>query len=67
MYKYLLETAGNINWMAISALLTFFTVFIVSALLILRKDNTFIQKMAKLPLEDANVPRPQKNEKSHEK
>lgn len=52
MYKYILESAGNINWMAISALLTFFTVFMVSIVLVLRTNKDYIDKMAHLPLED---------------
>jgi hypothetical protein len=37
MAKYILEGAGNINWMAIFALLTFVHIFTVSALLAFRK------------------------------
>ena len=50
MYKYILETAGNINWMALFALLTFVSVFSISAYLIIRKDNGEIQRLASLPL-----------------
>ncbi|MEO0337689.1 MAG: CcoQ/FixQ family Cbb3-type cytochrome c oxidase assembly chaperone [Bacteroidota bacterium] len=52
MFKYILESAGNINWMAIASLLTFFTVFTVSAVLAFKQDKTFINKMANLPLEE---------------
>ena len=52
MYKYILSEAGNINWMALFALLTFMFVFITSAILIFRKNNDFIKKMASLPLEN---------------
>jgi hypothetical protein len=52
MYKYILESAGDINWMAISALITFFTVFMVSIVLVLRTNKDYIDKMAHLPLED---------------
>lgn len=52
MYKYILESAGNINWMALFALLTFFFVFTTSAILIFRKNNSHINHMASLPLED---------------
>lgn len=38
--------------MAISALLTFFTVFMVSIVLVLRTNKDYIDKMAHLPLED---------------
>lgn len=52
MAKYILEEAGNINWMAIFALLTFLTVFSVGAWLALRKDTDAIKHMESLPLDD---------------
>jgi hypothetical protein len=53
--------------MAISALLTFLTVFIVSAVLVMRKDKTFIQKMANLPFEDEAGNHNIKNDNNNEK
>ena len=52
MFKYILESAGDINWMAISALVTFFTIFSVSTVLAIRANKDHIDKMARLPLED---------------
>lgn len=52
MYKYLLQESGDINWMAIFALLTFVIVFGVSVYMIFRRDQKFIDHMANLPLED---------------
>ena len=52
MYKYILETAGNINWMALFALCTFLFVFLTSAILILRRSDEKIRYMASLPLDD---------------
>ncbi|MEE9373370.1 MAG: hypothetical protein V3V00_09990 [Saprospiraceae bacterium] len=52
MYKYILEAAGNINWMALMSLMTFMFVFIVSAVLVFRKNNEHLTHMAHLPLED---------------
>ena len=52
MAKYILEGAGNINWMAIFALITFLTVFSVGAWLALRKDSQAIKHMERLPLDD---------------
>jgi len=52
MYKYLLETAGNINWMAIFALLTFVFMFIIGSVTILRSKPEYIEKMANMPLDD---------------
>lgn len=53
MYKYILEQASNINWMALFALLTFFSVFLISLLLVFRKNKVHLQRMAHLPLEDS--------------
>lgn len=52
MYKYILETAGNINWMALFALLTFFTVFSMSIYLAFFKSSKELDHMASLPLSD---------------
>jgi len=50
MYKYILETAGNINWMAVFALMTFFFVFSMSVYLAFVKDKESLQSIADLPL-----------------
>lgn len=55
MYKYILEAAGNINWMALFALLTFLFIFVVSAILTFTKNSQQIKHMAEMPLEDDNV------------
>jgi len=52
MYKYILESAGNINWMAVFSLLTFLTVFLLAVVLVLRRSDDHIQHMASLPLDD---------------
>jgi len=52
MYKYILEGAGNINWMAVMALFTFFFVFIVALIMVFRRNDAHINHMASLPLED---------------
>ncbi len=52
MAKYILEGAGNINWMAIFSLITFLTVFSVGAWMAFRKNNAVIKRMENLPLED---------------
>jgi hypothetical protein len=51
MFKHILENAGSINWMAIGALITFFTVFVVSAILIFKKENSYLKKMSEMPLD----------------
>lgn len=53
MAKYILERAGEINWMALFALITFFCLFVISAVTIFRKNPAYIQKMANLPLDDS--------------
>lgn len=50
MYKYILESAGNINWMALFALLTFFFVFTMSIYLAFVKDKKDLEHVAELPL-----------------
>lgn len=50
MYKYILESAGNINWMALFALLTFFFVFSMSVYLAFMKNKEELTKVANLPL-----------------
>lgn len=52
MYKYILEGAGNINWMAIFALLTFLFIFLVSVVVVFSRNKAFIDKMAHMPLDD---------------
>ena len=53
MFKHILANAGDINWMAIFALLTFFLLFIISAVTIFFKSKGFIDKMSNMPLEDS--------------
>ncbi|MCB0579842.1 MAG: hypothetical protein KDD10_11095 [Phaeodactylibacter sp.] len=54
MFKYILENAGNINWMAISALLTFMVIFMVSVALVFKHNPAYINRMASMPLDDSN-------------
>ena len=53
MFKYILEGAGNINWMAISALITFVVIFLVSAVMAIKSSPSYIEKMANMPLDDS--------------
>ena len=52
MYKYILEQAGNINWMALFALLTFFFVFATAIYAAFFKSKKEINHLSNLPLED---------------
>lgn len=51
MYKYILESSQDINWMALFALITFFAVFGISAWLAIRKDKDEIERISSLPLD----------------
>ncbi len=65
MYKYILEGAGNINWMAIFALLTFFFLFSISAIVIFTKRRAWVDHMSHLPLDEqpTNSEKPLQHEK----
>lgn len=52
MYKYILQSAGNINWMAIFALFTFLFIFILGVVLAFSKNKEELNHYASLPLED---------------
>ena len=52
MYKYILERAGDIDWMAIVPLLIFTTVFAIVSIRAITAKKDFINKMANLPLDE---------------
>lgn len=52
MYKYILERAGDIDWMAIVPLLIFTTVFVIISIQAITAKKDFIDKMANLPLDE---------------
>ncbi|HPR00289.1 MAG: hypothetical protein H6561_02020 [Lewinellaceae bacterium] len=52
MFKHIINSSGNVNWMAILALLTFMFIFVMSIVLIFRKDKKYLDHMAHLPLDD---------------
>lgn len=56
MAKYILEQAGDINWMAIFALLTFVFIFTTSVVAVFVRKKAYINHMANLPLEDDTLP-----------
>lgn len=64
MYKYILQGAGEINWMALFALLTFVAIFLISIVMIFGRNKAYIDKMSHLPLDDALI---NENENSHAK
>ncbi len=65
MYKYLLETAGNIHWMAWFARLTFVCRFLMGSVTILRSKPEYIERMANRPLEE-NHPLTTETSANHE-
>ena len=67
MYKYILESAGNINWMAVSALLTFVTIFTLSAIMAFKADRKHINHMANLPLDDNQLNSNSETDSTYEK
>lgn len=56
MYKYILASGGeSINWMAIFSLVTFFLLFVISAIAIWGRSKAYIHHMETLPLEDEPI------------
>ena len=56
MFKHILANAGDINWMAIFALLTFFLMFVVTIFAMFVKSKSFADHMANLPLDETDSP-----------
>ncbi|MBI5916212.1 MAG: hypothetical protein HY842_12625 [Bacteroidetes bacterium] len=52
MFKYILQNAGDINWLAVTALVLFFAVFLFSTVWILTRKKDFVEKISRLPLDD---------------
>ena len=52
MYKYILDSVEQIDWLAIIPLLVFFTFFVGMLIQVIREKKSFIEKMEKLPLEE---------------
>ncbi|MEM1322535.1 MAG: CcoQ/FixQ family Cbb3-type cytochrome c oxidase assembly chaperone [Bacteroidota bacterium] len=65
MYKYILQGAGDINWMALFALLTFFILFVISLFVVFFRSKSYIHKMSHLPLDDS-FSSVNENESQHE-
>ena len=52
MYKYILEKAGDLDWMAILPLLIFTIIFGIVIIRAITHKRAFISKMASLPLDN---------------
>ncbi len=55
MYKYILESAENIDWMAIGPLVFFFLFFVGISYMTIRSKKEFIDKMENLPFDDSTI------------
>ena len=55
MYKHIIKTMGNVDWMAVVPMLLFITVFVGTALVWFRKNQKEVDVMANLPLEDGSI------------
>ena len=52
MYKYILQSVENVNWLAIGPLIIFFVFFTGVVIMALSKKKGWIEKMGHLPLEE---------------
>ena len=52
MYKYLLESVDNINYLAIIPLAVFFIFFVATIVYAMRKNKSYIEKMGRMPLDE---------------
>lgn len=52
MYKYILQSVENINWLAIGPLIIFFAFFVLVTISTLIKKKSFVDRMGQLPLVD---------------
>ncbi len=55
MFKYILERAGDIEWMAIVPLVLFVAFFIVIVWRAVTHKKEFVDRMANMPLQDDNT------------
>lgn len=55
MYKYIIKTMGNVDWMAVVPMLLFIAVFVGTALVWFRKEQQEVNKMANMPLDDGSL------------
>ncbi|MCF8245981.1 MAG: hypothetical protein K9J37_14990 [Saprospiraceae bacterium] len=52
MFKYILQNAGDINWMAVVALIMFIVTFLSGSAWILTRKKEYVDKVSRLPLDD---------------
>ncbi len=51
MFKYILENAGDIQWLALVPLVLFFLVFVGAMITTMLKNKSYIERMSNLPFE----------------
>jgi len=52
MYKYILDSVNQIDWLAIIPLLIFFCFFTITLIITMKKKDSFITKMKQMPLDN---------------
>ncbi len=52
MFKYILQSVENLNWLASGLLVVFFAVFVITSIWILTRKKEFLDKMSNLPLDE---------------
>jgi cbb3-type cytochrome oxidase subunit 3 len=52
MFKHIIKTMGDVDWMALVPLILFVSVFSIASILWLKRSKKEVAKMANLPLED---------------
>ena len=52
MYKYILESVEQMNWLGVIPLLIFFTFFVILLIRVMRQDKGHIEKMEQLPFDN---------------
>ena len=55
MFKYIIQTMEQIDWMAILPLVAFLLFFTAIVLVWLRKDPKIVKEMANIPLDDGGA------------
>jgi len=54
MFKYILETSGDLSTMALIPLVLFFILFVAISAMALIKNKKYIDYMSNLPFEDSH-------------
>ena len=52
MYKHIIKTMGDVDWMALIPLVLFISVFSITTLIWALRKKTEVAEMANLPLKD---------------